>query len=95
MNKKHLKENQCMFNKIKKYSYNTCGSDYMNFFSNIPSDNQIPMPIPNNYHPEIPQNLFYKINELEDKIRRLEQRISRLEHENNDSLIPDNSLYMI
>ena len=95
MNKKHLKENQCMFNNRKKDSYNTYGSDCMNFFSNIPNDNQFPMPFLNNYPPEINQNIIYKINELENKIRKLEQRISRLEHENNNTPLPDNSLYML
>ena len=67
----------------------------MNFFSNIPNDNLVPIPVPNNYHIEMNQNIFYKIAELENKIRKLEQRISRLEHENNDLLVPDNSLYML
>ena len=79
---------------LKKDSYNTFGSDYMNFFPNNVNPNQLPLLLPNNYDMNN-QNIFYKINELENKIRKLEQRISRLENENNDTLIPNNSLYMI
>ena len=72
----------------------------MNFFPNIPNGNQMFFPIPNNYDGQAHinnQNIFYKINEMENKIKKLEQRISRLENENNNSeqSIPDNSLYML
>ena len=69
----------------------------MNFFSNTPNNNPVPMPFPNNYPPEINQNIFFKINDLENKIRKLEQRIANLENENHnvDDYPPDNSLYMI
>ena len=70
----------------------------MNFFPNNVYPNQIPMPFPDNYDMSLNnQNIFYKINELENKIRKLEQRISRLENENHseEDYPPDNSLYMI
>ena len=68
----------------------------MNFFPN----NMHPMEIPfsNNYDMNINNpNIFYKINELENRIRKLEQRISRLESEtsNLENYPPDNSFYMI
>ena len=44
-------------------------------------------------------NLFYKFNELENKLKRLEQRIILLENEKKNNSLnysePDNSLYMI
>jgi len=44
------------------------------------------------------QNLFYKINDFENRLKKLEQRITRLENEinsNSDSYPEDNSLYMM
>lgn len=70
----------------------------MNFFPNNVNPGQIPMPFPNNYDINFDnQNLFYKVNELENRIRKLEQRIARLESEfqNQETYPPDNSLYMI
>ena len=65
----------------------------MNFFPN--DINPVSIPFPNNYDINN-QNLFYKINELENRIRKLEQRISIIENENNkEEYLPDNSLYMI
>ena len=67
----------------------------MNFFPNNINPNMLVGPIPNNYDNFNNQNIFYKINELENRIKKIEQRISRIENENNDNIIPDNSLYMI
>jgi len=68
----------------------------MNFFPNNINPLEMPLPFPNNYEQGINnQNIFYKINELENRIKKLEQRISRLENENSDNVVPDNSLYMI
>ena len=61
----------------------------MNFYDKIPIGYQnIPQPIPN--------DINYKINELENKIKKLELRISYLEQEKNNNYIePDNKMYMI
>ena len=72
----------------------------MNFFPNIPSNDN--MFIPENNMFKIPvninnQDIIYKINELENRIKKLEQKITMLENEsnNNEFYPPDNSLYMI
>ena len=68
----------------------------MNFFPNPNNINPNQIPFPNNYDMNINNpNIFYKINELENHIKKLEQRITRIENENNDNIIPNNSLYMI
>ena len=72
----------------------------MNFFPNIPNNGEF-IPSNNNMFSNVDysngENLFYKINELDNRLRRLEQRIIRLENESNNSnnSLPDNSLYML
>lgn len=67
----------------------------MNFFDNIPNFNN---QIPPQFNPQmIPNDITYKIKELENKLKKLELRISRLETDKSNSnyIEPDNSLYMI
>jgi len=66
----------------------------MNPFNNNPIFNEINQ---NMINPMYNNDLFYKINELENKIKKLEQRITRLENNkfNDNYTEPDNSLYMI
>lgn len=68
----------------------------MNFFDNIPMNNNINHPSINT--PIINNDLFYHLNDIENKIKKLEQRISILE-KNTDTLNnykePDTSMYMI
>ena len=68
----------------------------MNLYDNIPNFNgpiqqQTPLPMLNN------NNLYYKINELEQRLKKIEQRLSLLETNttNNNYQEPDTSLYMI
>ena len=70
----------------------------MNFYDNIPNFNpQIQGINPQMINIPIPNNLYHKLSELENKIKKLELRISQLENNNinNNSIEPDNSLYMI
>ena len=81
----------------------------MNLYDNISNFNgpiQQPLTIPpmsnNNPQTMIPSipnnnNLYYKINELEQRIKKIEQRLSLLEANttNHNYQEPDTSLYMI
>ena len=65
----------------------------MNFFDNMNKIN-------NNYpiiQPQlVPNDINYKINELENRIKKLELRISYLENEKSNNYIePDTNMYMI
>lgn len=69
----------------------------MNQFDNTPNFMGI-NPNPNMMNPMLNNNLYYKINELENSIKKLEQRIIHLENNKSNQFNytePDNSLYMI
>ena len=97
--KRFWKEQIIFINEVRSWDCSAArdgyyGSDYMNFFDNIPNFNPQITPINN---PIMNNNINYKIQELEQKIKKLELRIIQLENNNQNHTYtePDNSLYMI
>ena len=69
----------------------------MNFFPSVPNFDNMNNGFNNHIVENNGMDLFYKINDMENKIMKLEQRIVMLESEkgNNYYNEPDTSMYMI